>query len=238
MNLACNSATISQGLLGPQGRGGEIVPAAARRRCSGPRTRRRSSSASAPTTWTGRPWCASARSPRRCNDKATTAYFQQQLASFSKNYLQLLSQLADAAQPPAGDHQPLLQPVRPAAGLPEPGRPDPGQAAHAHLTAGHPERGAGQGGRRVRLHLGQAGLRRAPAVHARSPTCRAWATRRRSTPRPSGSWLSRWPTRRALSPHHPARSSRPWQTPSPAPTAPTGNGTSPGATRPPAPRPR
>src|SRR6266487_1421226 len=30
----------------------------------------------------------------RCDDKATTAYFQQQLASFSKNYLELLSQLA------------------------------------------------------------------------------------------------------------------------------------------------
>ena len=27
MNLACNSATISQGLLGPEGRGGETVPA-------------------------------------------------------------------------------------------------------------------------------------------------------------------------------------------------------------------
>jgi hypothetical protein len=30
----------------------------------------------------------------RCNDRATTAYFQQQLASFSKNYLDLLSRLA------------------------------------------------------------------------------------------------------------------------------------------------
>jgi lysophospholipase L1-like esterase len=30
----------------------------------------------------------------RCDDKATTAYFQQQLATFSKNYLQLLSGLA------------------------------------------------------------------------------------------------------------------------------------------------
>ncbi|MBO0777004.1 MAG: SGNH/GDSL hydrolase family protein, partial [Actinobacteria bacterium] len=30
----------------------------------------------------------------RCDDRATTAYFQQQLASFSKDYLQLLSQLA------------------------------------------------------------------------------------------------------------------------------------------------
>jgi hypothetical protein len=31
---------------------------------------------------------------KTCNDKATTAYFQQQLHSFSKNYLQLLDQLA------------------------------------------------------------------------------------------------------------------------------------------------
>ena len=30
----------------------------------------------------------------RCDDKATTAYFQQQLATFSKDYLELLSQLA------------------------------------------------------------------------------------------------------------------------------------------------
>jgi hypothetical protein len=30
----------------------------------------------------------------RCDDRATTAYFQQQLASFSKNYLDLLSRLA------------------------------------------------------------------------------------------------------------------------------------------------
>jgi hypothetical protein len=30
----------------------------------------------------------------RCDDRATTAYFQQQLAQFSKDYLQLLSQLA------------------------------------------------------------------------------------------------------------------------------------------------
>jgi hypothetical protein len=30
----------------------------------------------------------------RCDDRATAAYFQQQLASFSKNYLDLLSRLA------------------------------------------------------------------------------------------------------------------------------------------------
>jgi lysophospholipase L1-like esterase len=36
-------------------------------------------------------YCATVSS---CNDRATTAYFQQQLASFSKNYLDLLSRLA------------------------------------------------------------------------------------------------------------------------------------------------
>jgi hypothetical protein len=36
-------------------------------------------------------YCAAAA---RCDDRATTAHFQQQLASFSKDYLALLSRLA------------------------------------------------------------------------------------------------------------------------------------------------
>jgi hypothetical protein len=35
-----------------------------------------------------------------CDDRATAAYFQQQLASFSKNYLQLLSQLETLPEHP------------------------------------------------------------------------------------------------------------------------------------------
>src|SRR5581483_3824126 len=41
--------------------------------------------------------CAVART---CNDKATTAYFQQQLATFSKDYFQLLARLADLPSHP------------------------------------------------------------------------------------------------------------------------------------------
>jgi hypothetical protein len=93
MNLACNSATISQGLLGPEGRGGETVP---------PQLDavQRATHASAVIVSVGADdldWSAMLRLcavAKTCNDKATTAYFQQQLHSFSKDYLQLLDQLA------------------------------------------------------------------------------------------------------------------------------------------------
>ena len=93
MNLACNSATISQGLLGPEGRGGETVP---------PQIDavQRATHASAVIVSVGADdldWSAMLRLcavAKNCNDRATTAYFQQQLHSFSKNYLQLLDELA------------------------------------------------------------------------------------------------------------------------------------------------
>ena len=93
MNLACNSATISQGLLGPEGRGGETEPAQIDAAA-------RATHASAIIVSVGADdldWSAMLRLcavARTCNDKATTAYFQQQLHSFSKNYLQLLDELA------------------------------------------------------------------------------------------------------------------------------------------------
>ena len=92
MNLACNSATISQGLLGPQSRGGQIVPAQID---AAERARHAAevivSVGADDLNWsTVLQLCAVART---CDDKATTAYFQQQLAKFSKNYLQLLSWL-------------------------------------------------------------------------------------------------------------------------------------------------
>ena len=93
MNLACNSATISQGLLGPEGRGGETVPAQLD-------AAQRATHASAVIVSVGADdldWSAMLRLcavAKTCNDKATTAYFQQQLHSFSKDYLQLLDELA------------------------------------------------------------------------------------------------------------------------------------------------
>jgi len=93
LNLACNSATIGKGLLGPQGRGGETVPAQIDAAVSARGAAVVIVSVGADDLgWSAMlRYCAAAP---RCDDRASAAYFQQQLASFSKNYLQLLSQLA------------------------------------------------------------------------------------------------------------------------------------------------
>lgn len=99
MNLACNSATISQGLLGPEGRGGELVPAQID-------AAQQATKAQVVIVSVGADdldWAAMLRLcavARACNDKATTAYFQQQLATFSKDYFQLLTQLASLPSHP------------------------------------------------------------------------------------------------------------------------------------------
>jgi hypothetical protein len=99
MNLACNSATVSQGLLGPEGRGGEMVPAQID-------AAQQATKAQAVIVSVGADdldWAAMLRLcavAKTCNDKATTAYFQQQLATFSKQYFQLLTQLASLPSHP------------------------------------------------------------------------------------------------------------------------------------------
>jgi lysophospholipase L1-like esterase len=93
LNLACDGATIGHGLLGPQVRGGvRLAPQLAEAQ--------RATQASVIIVSVGADdlnWAAVVRycsvTPN-CNDRATQAYFQQQLASFSKNYLDLLSRLA------------------------------------------------------------------------------------------------------------------------------------------------
>jgi lysophospholipase L1-like esterase len=93
MNLACSGATIRHGLRGPQHHHGLTVPAQVA-------TAVRAQSASVVIVSIGAndlgwskmlAYCAFAP---RCDDRATTAYFQQQLISFSKGYLDLLSKLA------------------------------------------------------------------------------------------------------------------------------------------------
>jgi hypothetical protein len=93
LNLACDSATITKGLLGPQVRGGVTLPPQLAEA-------QRATRASVIIVSVGADdlnWSAVVRycsiTPN-CNDRATQAYFQQQLASFSKNYLDLLSRLA------------------------------------------------------------------------------------------------------------------------------------------------
>jgi lysophospholipase L1-like esterase len=93
LNLACDGATISHGLLGPQAHGGQALPA----QFAGVEQAKDASDVIVSVGADDLDWSAMVRycsvTPR-CNDRATTAYFQQQLASFSKNYLDLLSRLA------------------------------------------------------------------------------------------------------------------------------------------------
>ena len=93
MNLACSSATISHGLLGPQQRHGLTIP---------PQLAAVKQAADASVVvvsvgaddlqWSAMVlYCVAAP---HCDDRASAAYFQQKLAAFSKDYLQLLTQLA------------------------------------------------------------------------------------------------------------------------------------------------
>ena len=93
LNLACDSATISHGLIGPQVHNGVRLPPQLGQA-------ERATRASVIIVSVGADdlnWAAVLRycsvTPN-CNDLATQAYFQQQLASFSKDYLDLLSRLA------------------------------------------------------------------------------------------------------------------------------------------------
>jgi lysophospholipase L1-like esterase len=93
LNLACDSATISHGLIGPQVHNGVRLPPQLAQA-------ERASRASVIIVSVGADdlnWAAVLHycsvTPN-CNDRATQAYFQQQLASFSKDYLDLLSRLA------------------------------------------------------------------------------------------------------------------------------------------------
>jgi lysophospholipase L1-like esterase len=99
LNLACDSATIASGLLGPQGRGGQTVPA----QIDGAAGARSASVVIISIGADDLGWSAMVQycavAPN-CNDRASAAYFQQQLASFSKNYFQLLSQLATLPEHP------------------------------------------------------------------------------------------------------------------------------------------
>jgi lysophospholipase L1-like esterase len=93
LNLACDGATISKGLLGPQNSNGRrLPPQLAIAEQAGHASLIIVSVGADDLSWAAElQYCATVPS---CNDRATTAYFQQQLASFSKNYLDLLSRLA------------------------------------------------------------------------------------------------------------------------------------------------
>jgi lysophospholipase L1-like esterase len=92
-NLACSGATIEEGILGPQSIGGQTVPAqlAVAKRASNAKTVIVSVGANDLHWNTLVRVCAANES---CDNKALTAYFQRSLATFTRDYLSLLSQLA------------------------------------------------------------------------------------------------------------------------------------------------
>jgi len=92
LNLACDSAAIRAGVLGPQQRAGIQIPAqiVLARRIKNPSVVIVSVGADDLQWSTIVAYCALAS---RCDSRATAAYFQQKLAALSTSYLQLLIQL-------------------------------------------------------------------------------------------------------------------------------------------------
>ncbi len=94
LNLACDSATVPNGLLGPQQINGQQIPAqiAAARRVQRPSVVIVSVGAD-DLQWAAiLEVCAAST---QCDSRASNAYFQQRLAQFSTDYLQLLIQLGN-----------------------------------------------------------------------------------------------------------------------------------------------
>lgn len=90
-NLACRGATIRSGLLGPQLAGGRTVPAQLKDPAVAKAQVVIVSIGANDVQWTSMlELCAVAAS---CSDNAEQAFFQQQLAGFSGDYLQLLDEL-------------------------------------------------------------------------------------------------------------------------------------------------
>jgi lysophospholipase L1-like esterase len=90
-NLACSGATVSAGLLGPQRAGKVTLPAQLSSSAIASATTVVVSVGANDVSWSAMLRVCAA-SPT-CQDQAEGAYFQQQLAGFSQDYLQLLTQL-------------------------------------------------------------------------------------------------------------------------------------------------
>ncbi|MGN6796100.1 MAG: SGNH/GDSL hydrolase family protein [Streptosporangiaceae bacterium] len=99
LNLACSGATIPAGILGPQGMPGATAPAQFGEAKKATKATYVIVSIGADDLG----WSALLQlcAVTTCDDKASTAYFQQQLASFTVEYYQLLRRLAALPSNPA-----------------------------------------------------------------------------------------------------------------------------------------
>ncbi len=101
LNLACGSATIQDGLLGPQVLGnGEIAPPQLPRAEAATHAKVIIVSVGADDlSWSVLTQLCAASAV--CDDKVSTAYFDQLLATFTRNYYELLSDLGKLPAHPA-----------------------------------------------------------------------------------------------------------------------------------------
>ena len=100
INLACDSATVSQGLLGPQDQLGQVIPAqfASASQVKDPSVVIVSVGAD-DLKWSAMLEICAAEA--NCDNKASAAFFQQKLHTFAAAYLQLLIQLGNLPGHPA-----------------------------------------------------------------------------------------------------------------------------------------
>lgn len=90
-NLACSGATIAEGLLGPQTAGTKTLPAQMELPAVAKASTVIVSVGANDVSWSGLLQACAISSD--CDNKVERAYFQQQLAGFSADYLRLLSDL-------------------------------------------------------------------------------------------------------------------------------------------------
>jgi hypothetical protein len=98
LNLACDSATIAQGLLGPQQIAGQQIPP----QINAASRVRRPAVVIVSVGADDLQWAAilGVCATTACDSRASNAFFQQKLAEFSTNYLQLLIQLGSLPSHP------------------------------------------------------------------------------------------------------------------------------------------
>ena len=165
LNLACGSATIENGLLGPEVLyNGEIAPPQLPQAEAATHAKVVIVSVGADDlSWSVMTQLCAASAV--CDDKVSSAYFNQLLSTFTRNYYQLLSDLDRLPAHPAVLVNEYYSPFGSERRLPAAVRHDPGEGEGAARPARPAEHGARAGRRPVRVRRGRAAVHRARAVH-------------------------------------------------------------------------
>ena len=188
LNLACGSATIQNGLIGPEVLyNGEIAPPQLPRAEAATQAKVIIVSVGADDlSWSVLTQLCAASAV--CDDKVSTAYFDQLLDTFTRNYYELLSDLDRLPAHPAVLVNQYYLAVRVQRRVPAAVRDDPGEGAGAGGPARPAEHGARPGGQLVRVRRGRAQVHRASSCAPATRGCRDRPTRPRCIRTRPASW--------------------------------------------------